>query len=277
MRAILVVVADVLREQPFQMAFIERDDVIQQVAAAASHPAFRGAILPGAFEGSANRMDAQGANSGRDFQPVLGIAIEEQKPGSGIKGKRFPQLLDDPLARGVFGDVEVQNASAFVADDEEAIEYAERDRRNRKEIHRGDGFLVVTKKGKPALARPRIPRRSFHPAGDGSFGNIEAEHEEFTVDAGSAPGWVLGDHLEDKISNFSRYWRSSGGFPDFRNQLPVPAESSAMPPDHGFGCDNQECLLPSRPALGSEQPEEPVEEIEPRAWMSAFQHRKLLA
>src|SRR5215472_13766531 len=133
-------------------------------------------------------MDAQGANGERDFQPVLGIAIEEQKPGRGIKGKGFPQLLDDPQARGVFGDVEVQNASTFVADDEEATEYAERDRWNRKKIHRGDSFLVVAKKGKPALARPRIPRRSFHPAGDGSFGNIEAEHEEFTVDAGSAPG-----------------------------------------------------------------------------------------
>jgi hypothetical protein len=71
--------------------------------------------------------DAQGANSDRDFQPVLGIAIEEQKPGSGIKGKGFPQLLDDPQARGVFGDVEVQNASAIVADHEEAIECAERD------------------------------------------------------------------------------------------------------------------------------------------------------
>ncbi|HKW35638.1 MAG TPA: hypothetical protein VJN92_21700 [Candidatus Acidoferrum sp.] len=157
-------------------------------------------------------MDAQGANSDRDFQSVLGIAIEEQKPGSGIKGKGFPQLLDDPEARGVFGDVEVQNASAFVADDEEAIEYAER-----------------------------------------------------------------GDHLEDQISNFSRYWRSSGGFPDFRNQLPVPAESSAVPPDHGFGCDNQECLPPSRPAPASEQPEEPVDEIKSWAWMTPFQHRKLLA
>ena len=226
MRAVFLVIADVFRKQPFQMAFIERDDMVQQVAAAASHPALRRAILPGAFEGSANRMDAQGANSDGDFQSVLGIAIEKQKPGSGIKGKGFAQLLDDPQASGVLGDVEVQNASAFVADDEEAIEYAERDRRNRKEIHRGDGFLVVAKKGKPALARPRIPRRSFHPAGDGSFGNIETEHEEFTVDAGSAPGGVLGDHLEDQISNFSRYWRSSGGFPDSRNQLPVPAKST---------------------------------------------------
>ena len=54
MRAVFVVIADVFREQPFQMAFIERDDVVQQVPAAASHPELGDAILPGAFEGSLN-------------------------------------------------------------------------------------------------------------------------------------------------------------------------------------------------------------------------------
>ena len=58
MRAVFVVVADVLIEQPFQMAFMECDDVVQEVAAAAFHPALRDAILPGAFEGSLNGTDA---------------------------------------------------------------------------------------------------------------------------------------------------------------------------------------------------------------------------
>ena len=58
MRAVFMVVADVFREQPFQMVFIERDDMIQQVVAAASNPTLREAILPGAFEGSPNRTDA---------------------------------------------------------------------------------------------------------------------------------------------------------------------------------------------------------------------------
>ena len=58
MRAVFMVVTDVFREQPFQMAFIERDDVVQQVTAAASNPSLGDPILPGAFKGSANRMDA---------------------------------------------------------------------------------------------------------------------------------------------------------------------------------------------------------------------------
>src|ERR1700739_3756940 len=41
-----------------------------------------------------------------------------------------------------------------------------------EEVHRGDGFLVVAKKGKPALAKLRILRSSFHPTGNRSFGDV---------------------------------------------------------------------------------------------------------
>jgi len=47
MRAIFVVVGNVFSEQAFQVPFIERDDVIEQFSAAAAHPTFGDAILPG--------------------------------------------------------------------------------------------------------------------------------------------------------------------------------------------------------------------------------------
>jgi hypothetical protein len=43
------------------------------------------------------------------------------------------------------GNVEVQNASAIMADDEKAIEHAQGDRRNREEIHRSDGVAASSK------------------------------------------------------------------------------------------------------------------------------------
>jgi hypothetical protein len=49
------------------------------------------------------------------------------------------------------GDVEVQNASPTMGEDKEAVEHAKSDRRNREEIHRGDSFPVISKKGQPAL------------------------------------------------------------------------------------------------------------------------------
>jgi hypothetical protein len=38
MRAVFVVVTNICREQPFQMAFVYRNDVIQQIAPAAFDP-----------------------------------------------------------------------------------------------------------------------------------------------------------------------------------------------------------------------------------------------
>jgi hypothetical protein len=46
----------------------------------------------------------------------------------------------------------MQNASTVVADDEEAVEHVECKCRDREEIHRGDGFSVITQKSQPTFA-----------------------------------------------------------------------------------------------------------------------------
>jgi len=43
MRAVLMMVTNVLGEQALQMAFIERNDVVQEVSSTASHPPLRDA------------------------------------------------------------------------------------------------------------------------------------------------------------------------------------------------------------------------------------------
>src|ERR1017187_400399 len=87
MRAILVVVADVFREQPFQMAFVNCDDVIQQISSATLDPTLRHAVLPGTLAGGADRVYLQGSNGCRDFQPILPIPVEDQKPGRRLEWK----------------------------------------------------------------------------------------------------------------------------------------------------------------------------------------------
>src|SRR6266481_7988179 len=46
MGPILMVVADIVAHEPFQMPFVQYDHMIEQVAAAASHPTLRHAVLP---------------------------------------------------------------------------------------------------------------------------------------------------------------------------------------------------------------------------------------
>jgi hypothetical protein len=47
MGAVVMVIRDVLREQSLQVSFVQRNDLIEQFAAAASHPALRDSVLPG--------------------------------------------------------------------------------------------------------------------------------------------------------------------------------------------------------------------------------------
>ena len=142
-------------------------------------------------------------------------------------------------------DVEMHDASAIVADDKEAVEHGEGDRGNREEIHRGDGFPMVTEKSEPTLGWVWISGGSFHAAGNGSFGNVKTEHEKFSVDAGSSPAGVLGHHLEDEIPNLFRCLSPTDGLPGLRNHPPVPTEAGAVPTDNGFGRDDEECLFPA--------------------------------
>jgi len=55
MRAVLMVVTNILREHSLQMALIHRDNVVQQVSSAAFDPTLRHTVLPGTLEGDADR------------------------------------------------------------------------------------------------------------------------------------------------------------------------------------------------------------------------------
>jgi hypothetical protein len=85
MCAVLVVVANILREATFQVAFVNCDDVIQEITPATPYPTLCDSILPRTFERSAERVHAQGSNRCGDLQSILGIAIKDDEPRSGSK------------------------------------------------------------------------------------------------------------------------------------------------------------------------------------------------
>jgi len=58
-------------------------------------------------------------------------------------------------------DVEVQDAPAIMANNEEAVEKSEGDRRNGDEIHGGDGFAMIAEKSQPPPTRFWISGRSL--------------------------------------------------------------------------------------------------------------------
>jgi hypothetical protein len=65
MRAVVMIVADAVSEQTLQLAFIQRNDVIQQVSSAAFDSTLRHTILPRTFEGGPHGTHPQRSNDGR--------------------------------------------------------------------------------------------------------------------------------------------------------------------------------------------------------------------
>ena len=261
MRAVLVVVANIVREQAFQVPFVNCDDVIQEITAATPYPTLCDSILPRTFERSADWIHPKGSNRCRDFQSILGITIKDEEPRSGSKWKCFSQLLDDPQACRMLCDIEVQDTPTVVTDDKKAIERAEGDRRNSEEVHRDNRFTVITEKRKPVRGWLRISRRPFHPTRDRSLRDLETEHEKLAMDAWRSPRWVLSDHPEDQFPNFLRRLSSPDGPPDLGDQLPVQTESVPVPTHHGFRRDRNEGLLPCGPKSTNGDPEELVEQV----------------
>src|SRR5450756_851983 len=74
--SVVVIIGNVLREQSLQMALIQGDHVVEQVAAAASDPTFGDAILPGTSNRGTDRCHLQRADRRWHFQSVLRIVVE---------------------------------------------------------------------------------------------------------------------------------------------------------------------------------------------------------
>jgi hypothetical protein len=75
----------------------------------------------------------------------LGIAVEDEKPRSQLKRKRFSQLLHDPQGSRMLGDVNMQDEPPIMMDDEEAIEHTKGDRWHGEEVHGRNRFPMVSK------------------------------------------------------------------------------------------------------------------------------------
>src|SRR6266853_4468954 len=86
MRAVLVVVANILREQSLQMAFADCNDLVQEVTTATFDPTLRDAVLPRTLEGGSDRGDRQRSNGCRNLQSILAVTVEDEKRGADSNG-----------------------------------------------------------------------------------------------------------------------------------------------------------------------------------------------
>ena len=88
-------------------------------------------------------------------------------------------------------------------DDKEAVEGLKRQCRNGKEVEGGYHFAMVVQKCHPALGVALVSAalEVFEIAGDGRFGDLEAELEQLAVDARRTPGGIFILHLPNEKGN----------------------------------------------------------------------------
>ena len=127
---------------------------------------------------------------------------------------RFSQLLRDPESIRISGHVETQDCSPVVADHEEAIQDAERERRYGKEVHGCNCLAMVPEECQPAFGGTWNSRDSPKPSRDSDFRQMKAQLEQLAVNARRSPGWILSSHATDQSTNFFAHPSSSPNSPD---------------------------------------------------------------
>jgi len=188
-------------------------------------------------------------------------------------GKRqcLPELLDDPLASWMCRAVEMKKASPAMFDDKEAVESLKRQCWNCKKVEGGNHFAMVVQEHQPALGFTVVLSAldPFEIAGDGRFGDLESELEQLAVDARRTPDGIFILHLPNEKANLC-----TDPAPARWPRLPTPkqAEASTVPGDHCFGFNQNEGIGPTGIPVTQCDPEEPVETIEPRARLLAFEY-----
>ena len=123
MRPVLVVIAEVFVHEALQMALMENNHMIEQVATTGADPALGHAVLPRTAEAGSLGLDAEALYRADDFLVEIRAAIKDQIPRCGIVRKCLAQLLDHPCARWLPGHIEVKDAPPITSDDEEAVQH----------------------------------------------------------------------------------------------------------------------------------------------------------
>src|SRR5258708_34001154 len=100
-----MMVVHVIAHQAEQMLFVQHDNVVEDLAAATSHPSFREAILPRRLNTRPLRFETRCLQEGDDIPIEFRVVIQDGTTIRASLGKRFPQLLHYPIDGRMPSDV----------------------------------------------------------------------------------------------------------------------------------------------------------------------------
>ena len=183
MGSVLVVITDVLIQQPSQVPLVQDDHMIQEILTYTANPALRNSVLPRTSECNPNRMAAHCLHGRDNIDTKLRVAIEDQE--SFRLFAAFPgsvQLQRNPKRVGVTSHIVVKDATLVVADNEKAVQNAETQRGYSEEVHRRNSLAIVPQKGHhstgseslhhPSIRSKQRPRFSMRTSSRGAGAEV---------------------------------------------------------------------------------------------------------
>jgi hypothetical protein len=105
--SVIVIIAKVVAPKPPQMMFVQRNDVIEQFAAHASHASFGGGVLPRTADTCSHWLEITRLQEGQRLVAKFGIMVEQNVSIRTREWKGFTQLLHDPITGRMKRSIEV--------------------------------------------------------------------------------------------------------------------------------------------------------------------------
>ena len=155
-----------------------------------------------------------------------------------VPRKCVAELLGRPFGGRVGGDVEVDDAAPVVSQHQEYVQHLEADRRHREGVYRDHGLDVI--RGRWRLAM------TYQIFADGGFANLDAELEQFTMNARRSPKRILATQPTDQCSDVLRNRRPTRlPAPDFPG--PEQTETGPVPSNDRIRFDDHQSRPPIAP------------------------------
>ena len=138
-------------------------------------------------------FDASCAQTLHEDWPVRGVPIPDEVSRRMVPRESLGDLARDPLRGRICCYAKRYPKSSSMSHDNKTIENLERDRWQDKKVDRCNAVAMVAEKRPPALRR--WPRAAAHIPSDCRLSDIEAELEQFTMNAWCAPERVRAAHF----------------------------------------------------------------------------------
>ena len=180
---------------------MEHDHMIEAFATnGANHPLDIGSLPRRAR----CRQDFANAHVSQVFSEVIAkdrIAVAQEVARELCKGKCLAQLLPGPICGRVGGHIEVQDATPVMGQNQKYVKDLEPDGGHGEEVDRDQLLGMVLQEGAPSLRRRFAA--AHHIFADTALRDVDAQLEQFAVDAGCTPTGILPADLANQISDFA--------------------------------------------------------------------------